>query len=301
MLDLQHLVSSSRADVQFFGPTSRNIDTGHLVWNKPRGVSMIYMLAVGAGSAGGDGAVGAASSAAGGGGGGGGGQSTLLIPAIFLPDVLYIMTGYGVGTAHTKVSIVPQFATTFANSIVLYALFSASPGSPGSGATPGAGAPGGNAAVIASLCLAGLGRYTLLAGSPGATGGTNVPLPTNGVIVTGGAGGAALGAGVGANGNQITGTGLFPTYPGGLGATSTTSPPGQGNQGYAPILNLVYNYGGTGGGATHGTATGAGLVGGRGGDGAPGCGGGGGGGALTGSTQGIGGRGGPGFVIIIAW
>lgn len=59
--------------------------------------------------------------------------------------------------------------------------------------------------------------------------------------------------------------------------------------------------GGTGGGSTHGSATGAGLVGARGGAGGRGCGGGGGGGALTGSSQGMFGLGGPGQVIIVSW
>ena len=45
MLDLQHLVSSSRADVQVFVGSAVNIDAGHFVWNKPRGVSMAYMIA----------------------------------------------------------------------------------------------------------------------------------------------------------------------------------------------------------------------------------------------------------------
>ena len=304
MLDLQHLVSSSRADVQVFVGSAVNIDVGHFTWNKPRGVSMAYMIAVGAGGPGGNGAVGAASTAAGGGGGGGGGQTTLLIPTIFLPDVLYVQTGYSGGTAHTKVSVSPRF--TVVNEIILYAQFANGAGGNASGATAGTGGVGGNIVTIATSCLSGLGRYQFFAGQAGTNGGTtgagnDLALPTTGLIVTGGAGGAGLASGNGGAGGRITGAGPLQTLAGGIGAINATTPPTYGSSGISPITGLLYNYGGTGGGATSGIATGAGLVGAYGGNGAPGCGGGGGGGALTGSTQGLGGRGGPGFVIIIAW
>lgn len=298
MLDLQHLASRTKADVQVFGG-SLSIAT----WQKPRGASMIYMFAAGPGGPGGNGAVGAASTAAGGGGGSSGSQSTLLIPAIFLPDLLYLT----VPMAGATLTVATVHGAPAANNVVLRAEFG-NTGGAASGATAGTAGTASGAASISNCPLAGMGRFNALGGQAGIAGGAggaaNLSLPTTGLVVTGGTGGAGVGASGGGNvGGNITGAGIFPTLLGGTGPAvgATTTPPDSGNSGIQPIPGLNYFYGGTGAGSTHNAATGAGLVGAHGGNGAPGCGGGGGGGALTGSTQGLGGVGGPGLVIIIAW
>jgi hypothetical protein len=127
-------------------------------------------------------------------------------------------------------------------------------------------------------------------------------LPVTGLFVTGGTGGGACPTTVGAGtaGGARTGAGVFPSVVGGTLGTLTT-PPGNGGAGFKPIANLLYHYGGIGGGGVGSNATGAGLVQSRGGNGMPGCGGGGMGGAFTGSTAGAVGLGGPAFCIITCW
>lgn len=66
------------------------------VWNKPKSCTFIYMMALGAGGGGGGGACQPSAVTTGGGGGGGGGAVIqTMIPAVLLPDVLYIRTGLG--------------------------------------------------------------------------------------------------------------------------------------------------------------------------------------------------------------
>jgi hypothetical protein len=300
MLDLQHLASSTKADVQVFVGTSTDWRT----WQKPRGVSMIYMLVLGCGGNGGSGAVGAASTAAGGGGGGSGGQATLLIPAIFLPDTLYCLVPFTRGSLADTMVAVDRLST---NGTLLTCGY-ANNGGDGVGAAAGSAGVAAGARSTSNAPLSGMGRSNFLGGQGGIAGGvggaTNLSLPTTGLIVTGGTGGGGVGASGGGNlGGNITGSVVFPTLAGGIGPAvgATTTPPDSGSSGIQPIPGLAFFYGGTGGGSTHNAATGAGLVGANGGNGSYGCGGGGGGGALTGSTQGLGGRGGPGLVIIIAW
>lgn len=306
MLDLQHLVSSSRADVQvFIGTRGSTVSP----WQKPRGVSMIYMLVLGSGGNGGNGAVGAASTAAGGGGGGSGAQATLLVPAIFLPDVLQVWTGF------------PGFSSTVSLRDPLinggigageYILLAAAGGAGGnaSGATGGTSGTAGGVPAIGNNPLAGLGRYTFLAGQAGVGGGTtsfasDLIRPTTGLVVTGGTGGGGLGAaGTGTNGGgNILAAGVFPSIRGGgSGLLANTNSRGEnGSSGHQSLPGLLHFSGGAGGASQATNITPAAAGGGFGGNGAPGCGGGGGGGGFTGSTQALGGSGGPGLVIIIAW
>lgn len=118
-----------------------------------------------------------------------------------------------------------------------------------------------------------------------------------------GTGGAGLGAAgvAGTAGGAFTVAGQFPPHLGGAGGSAATTPPQNGTGGYEPIPRLFYGYGGTGGGSTHGTATGAGLVQASGGNGAVGCGGGGMGGALTASAAGQVGQGGVAWCCIVCW
>lgn len=303
MLDLFNIpTAQSNADIQVFaGP----ITITQQVWNKPRGVSMTYMLAIAPGGDGGQGAVGAAGTAAGGGGGGSGGQSTLLIPTIFLPDQLFVYIEPVVGT-----TICPDSVYAHANNQVLRAI-SGGNGGNASGGTAGTAGGGGSPATISACRFAGLGKYNFLAGQAGSAGGISstaggVSIPTTGLLVTGGTGGGGLPATLPSSvnmGGSITGAGVFPTawingsYPSG----GTDSPGVPGTNGFQPIPGLPFFYGGTGGTSQSLSATGGAAGGGRGGDGYYGCGGGGGGGGFTGSTAALGGKGGPGLVVIISW
>src|SRR5215813_3396943 len=61
------------------------------LWEKPRGLTMVWMWGVGGGGGGGAGFTGTASSA----GGGTGAPAMMTIPALLLPDRLYISVGKG--------------------------------------------------------------------------------------------------------------------------------------------------------------------------------------------------------------
>lgn len=316
MLDLGHLPSGQRADVQEFIGDASAVGVGWKTWTKPRGVSMVYIFAVGQGGGGGDAVAGAASTAAGGGGGGSGGQTTLMIPAYLLPDTLYISGGKG-GPNNTSTSATATFSTYVAvhpgnnaaptvNNVVLIANGGAS-GGKSAGATPGPVGTAGAIATIATMPLGGLGTYTLLAGQVGIIGsntaGAALTIPTTGLVVTGGAGGAGVPAAntAGNAGGAITGGGVIPSVAGGTGGTTAPTAGNPGNSGMRPFKNLFYWLGGTGGGSTGLTVTPTGSNGGNGGNGGYGCGGGGGGGAFTASSFGVGGRGGASYVAIISW
>lgn len=90
MLDFTHIPSNVKADIQVF---SNGSTSDWKIWNKPRGVSMVYMLCIGGGGGGGAGA----SSAAGSGGTGGSSssQSSLILPSFMIPDNLNIRVGIG--------------------------------------------------------------------------------------------------------------------------------------------------------------------------------------------------------------
>ncbi len=274
----------------------------------PPQYTMAHFFVLGGGGASGNGAVGANSTAAGGGGGGSAGQTSLFIPTRFLPDTIYISAGYGGNAANgsglvSRVAIQPDVAVNHQIAIAN----GGGGGGNAAGATAGAAGAAGAAATLALMPLSARGVSTLLIGQTGIIGGVAVAgaaqtLPTTGLLVTGGTGGGGLPAAAtaGTNGGAFTvpAGGFFPANVGGAGSAVAANPPLEGSHGVRGFNGLDYYYGGTGGGSTHGTATGGGLVGARGGDGAYGCGGGGGGGALTGSTQGSFGRGGAGLVVV---
>lgn len=300
-LDMFGNIPVTKADVQIFkaGGVFES-------WKKPRGCSMIYAMAIGAGSGGGAGFTGATATVRGGGGGGSsGGMSKLLVPAIFIPDTLHVYPGLkglggttsgAAGTAGelSKIFMIPS-KTAGTNDQLLAS--GAVAGAGGTGGSTGGSAAGGTAPTIAisstaviSLC----GISSFAAGVPGSAGG--VVGGGNGITNTtmssgpfgGGAGGGTTPA---ANTN----------FNGGFSSTSATyaGRTVTGVAGDAPGgAQLVsdeyfpFTFGGAGGGA-NGSGTG-----GRGGDGGPGSGGGGGGGGIT---FGPGGNGGDGLVIIIAW
>ncbi len=67
--DFFHLPPSQKADVQVFSPTASGNNVQWQIWERPRGISFVHIVAVSGGCGGGAGAVGSNSAAAGGGGG----------------------------------------------------------------------------------------------------------------------------------------------------------------------------------------------------------------------------------------
>ena len=308
MYGLTHLPRDALCDVQVFYPNSAVANVGWDVWRKRPGCSVVSIFVIGGAGGGGIGVVGAASTAAGGGGGGSGAQMMVVLPAIMLPDALFVSVGVG-GAATgsgvlSRVAIGPNSST---NDQVAVSNAGAAGGN-------GAGAVGGTAGVAGAASTASNFSYSAgfpfisLAGQNGGVGGATVSaaaltLPITGLRLTGGTGGGGLpaAAAVGTAGGAYTVNGSFPAHSGGIGGTAATVPPTTGSNGYIVFPKWGFFYGGTGGGSSHGTALTTGLFGGLGGVGGIGCGGGGGGGALTGSVQGTGGAGGGGLVIITAW
>ena len=309
MLDFSHIPSQyPNADIQVFCGYGNNVSESLQTWVKPRGKSMCHIFAVGAGGRGGTGVIGANSTAAGGGGGGSGGQVTLKMPLHLLPNVLYVCAPLSGNSVATYVLLHPDTAVPAA--IRLVQVNYGAPGGNASGATAGTAGVAATSVNGGNMPLGYGWIQTSLAGQVGTAGGTtvdgsNLLLPTSGLVITGGTGGGGLGAaaGLATKGGRISASGsnILPTttYPDG-GRTATT-PPGPPESGSNALPGGLFYYGGRGGGSTHGSATGAGLVQSSGGDGAPGCGGGGTGGALTGSSAGTVGKGGPGLVIITCW
>jgi hypothetical protein len=317
MLDFNNVLATPGVDIQsFFGTsdaaaqTATNL-TDWRTWVKPRGVNWVYMIGVGGGASGVGGTFTNASAAsAGAAGGGSGAQSMLLIPAIFVPSVLYVQTGLGgrqgtaitsalpsvAGTA-TYVAIEPTTTTT-SNTNLFFLLANGAASTTGGTAT----------AMSGNFPLAGRGWSQNFAGQNGGAAGATqngaggaITLPTTGLMVTGGAGsgGKDVVAAPGGAGGAITGVGLggtLPTLPGGVAATAALAG-GLGVNG-GRIKPYMF-YGGSGGGSGAFAATGINSVGSSGGNGGPGCGGGASGPGYT--TTGRAGDGGDGFVYIISW
>lgn len=305
------LPRQGNADTKIFGPnspTSTGTEDGCGVWRKRPGAQMVAIFAVGAGGGGGNGTVGAVSNAGGGGGGGSGSQIYLEIPAFLVPDTLFVSVGVGGqgNGASGGRSIVQLAPGTYPSQS---ALFVETKGGAGGSSGSGGGSSGSGGAVgtVGNNPLASCAFVTYIGqdgnSAPGPGAPSNKALPVTGLRVSGGCPGAGLnGSGAaGSLGGTYTNpdSRVFPTLIAGSAGSSATTPGGAGSNG----MEMVKGFwcGGTGGGSSHGSATGAGLVGGMGGDGGIGSGGGGGGGALTGSVQGLGGRGGDGLVIIVQW
>lgn len=301
------LPRNTLADKQVFAANSPSAGSDFHSWRKRPGVTMVQIIAIGGGGGGGNGVVGANSTAAGGGGGGSSNLGITTMPAAFLPDELFVSVGFGgASNAAGIASRVAVYPDASPSTNLCYSNGGGAGGN-GSGATGGgAGSAATNATV--SNCVPGGAFFSTIAGQAGVAGGTTgagstVTMPATGLLMMGGCGGGGLpaAAAAGSNGGTYQGTGDWTVPPRGLGGTTATTPGGVGCNGYAPLQGLFFYFGGTGGGSSHGSATGAGLVGGNGGAGGYGCGGGGAGGALTASVQGLGGRGGDGVVYILSW
>lgn len=303
-----------------------------LTWRKPDACRMVYIVCVGAGGGGGGGQGGSVlTTGSGGGGGGAGAVCKLIIPAMMLPDTLFIQPGLGGaggaggsnasgsnGSAGTisYVLITPDAALTAAN--ILCASGAVGAGGGGGGATGVAGAAGAGETIITAgtgvLYQYGLlvgGVTNAVAGMAGSAGGEASTSPiaitalgsTTNILTTGGAGGGATNIDTGSAqaGAAITGSGFLPTVTG--GALSNAGAGGTGSNGLQMIFDPTNPFictGGAGGGC--GTNT-SGATGGSGGMAGLGCGGGGGGladGTAGTNVGGIGGRGGDGYILIVA-
>ena len=164
MLDLSHTPKgfAGAADQQIFYGGNGSNGGSVQVWEKPRGISMIHMFALGCGGPGTAGSIGA--TATGGAGGGSGGQGSLLIPALFVPDVLFIWACVG-GTT-TTIGVRPYGASPTASPIALDSFLSVLGTNTNTGATAGS----------LSVCvLGGKGITQFLAGIAGGTAGAVTP------------------------------------------------------------------------------------------------------------------------------
>lgn len=284
-------------------------------WTKPNGCSFVFMVLIAAGGGGGR-----VSSTTGGGGGGAGGHTRLLIPALFLPETLFIWPGAGglgatttaTSGANGQPSIVACEPYTSASNVAAsstvggYVLYQTGAG--GGAGISGTAGTAGAIALSTDQSIASSGLWYSIAGQAGGAGaastgasGTTVIAFTSGIITSSGGGG---GHGAGNGGGITASTGPFrinvPAVVGGASA----------NKGWDGInLNQkieylmsrgdpIYFMGGGGGGGS----SVAGTLGGFGGDASYGGGGGGGGGnSATAANSGNGGDGGDGLIIIMAW
>lgn len=303
MIDLLHLPEPDERTVWFPGQGASTNTTGWRVWTKPRGVSMVSILAIGSGGGGGGGAGNISGSTAGGGSSGGGAaMAKMLFPAWVLPDKLYVLSvsgglggdGGSSGNAGTAgiagaASMVSIYPDTTAGNLLVTTLNGGNGGNQG---TTSAGGGVGTAPTAPSSTSAPLGQMACTqlftqgtSMRPGATGAATSFQPIE-IISRGiGGGGKTTGAGGVGGGYSAVASTLLGAVPGGTAETGEDASSG--------FILAGIHYGGCGGGGNN-------LgVGGRGGNGvAWGTGGGGGGGGLTG---GRGGDGGPGLVIIASW
>lgn len=317
--DLNDFPYPSNSDVQLF---VGEINSGSIfpnnwkIWRKPKGSTMTYIFAVGGGAGGGGGGQGASGTNKGGGGGGGsGGLSRLIIPSLFLPDILYVNAGHGgigdpartvtgVGPAASAgwISYVSYSPSTAANNVLLQSSAANAAGGTSGGNGAGQGTGGAGATVVTSIPVGSvLGISSFLAGQAGTNGGTAT---SNGTDLTtwttatgffsGGTGGAGN-SNASFTGGNITVAAVVPIqnmiWPPTTGGVVLGGAAGvKGNAGNN-IWNPFIKSGGSGGGTN--TTTG-----GDGSSGGIGCGGGGG---AAGIAAGRGGSGGPGMVLIISW
>jgi hypothetical protein len=278
-------------DWQIFTPAASTTTTNSWgQWTKPAGCKMIYFYMQAAGGGGGKAAAFVSTAP---GGGGSGGNSRLLIPACFLPDVLYMRPGSGGATRTTSGAGnngTQSYISTRPEITVSFLVMTQAGGSGGAQVTTG-----GSAGAIGSATAAlfqGAGVWVSVAGQAGAAGaaaanapGANITPFQSGVLTTGGAGG---GHDVGAGGSISAGGWLIQAISGSSGAS------GGAGMGYGEQLTPALAFSGkpsllfTGGAGGSGNGSG----------GPAGYGGGGGGaGGSSISSDGNGGAGGDGYIL----
>jgi hypothetical protein len=276
MLDFSHIPQNLRSNFSVLYNDSST--PTWQVWNKPRGITSVYVLCIGPGGNGATNSGASLTNIAGGGGGGSGGITTLLIQANLIPDIIYVQPGInGAGTG-SFVSLQPSTTAAY---VLCYA-------NRGGNATTSTGGAAGAAATATNMILGSYGDYNAYAGQAGASGSAGAvggSVTWGSLIVSGGAaGGGRNSSGTNFAGGSITGAGFMPTVSGGAAGSNPGFPGLSFNQ---PLMFC----GGSGGGGNN-TASGAG------GRGNIGSGGGGGGAWLTGNTPSVAGSGGIGLVLI---
>jgi hypothetical protein len=296
------------------------LDGNFQIWNKPVNASFVQFTVIGGGGGGGAGSNesgSAVTSGSGGGGGAPGGLVTIGMPAILVPDTLYILVGQGGAGGASVSGSVPTTGGNGSNGTISYVCLSAGTGSGevliqssnseagfGRGGSHNVAGAAGTAITLAdtnNLKWMGINNVTgaqtaATAGGLGSTStapGGNV---TYAGLLTGGAGGGntrntTVGAGAGGN---ITLTALASAFTiavnGGAGGFAG-SVPVRGANGFFKLAPFI-STGGAGGGGCNRTD----IPGQPGGNGA--YGGGGGGGGAGNIASGAGGNGGDGLVII---
>lgn len=307
MIDMLGVPSKYNANVQTFFCNTSVDSKGFDAWYKPRGASMVFMFCVGGGAGGGGGHTGTAGTTRiAGGGGACSGITTLLIPAILLPDTLYIQVGAG-GKASTSqdtnggagLNSYILTAKTVAVPNIIIASNANAPGGGNSGNNNGTA--GTVPTVFAASTFTTLGLFNSKVGLLGGTGASGAGASITAwaaMPLSAGAGGSGLITGAPTAGGAQTATALTELAPGvyfntniangGPVTTGVAADPG-----YKSLTPFLNSGGAGGGGSDAGT-------GGNGGNGGYGCGGGGGGAGVTGQG-GLGGNGGDGVVIIAAW
>ena len=200
-----------RANVQMF-TSQQTVDALQVqTWIKPRGCTFVHILCVGGGAGGGGGFIRASGNGGGGGGGGSSGQTKVIVPAIFIPDHLYIQVGAGgagqVSGGGAAASGIRSYVRVSRGSITaencLATSGAAAPVGGGTGTLTVVGAAGtaGTIAAITAMPLAGLGFFEFIAGQVGVAGGAvagaiggAVTIPVTGAFTMGGSGGAGTSA-----------------------------------------------------------------------------------------------------------
>lgn len=286
-IDVQHLPDYGTQRWTYSAPHGGANDW--VAWEKPAGISLVEILCVGSGSAGGAGSILVTN---GGGGGASAGVARWAGSAKFLPDRLFLrvalggpwntVTGNGTDGSLSYVSVQPS--TTAANVLLISGTLAAG----GAANGDGSGFPGspGTVATAAVCTLSSYGVVSFIAGQGGGSG-TGAGSHDQTMLVMPVGAGAGGGAPTEAGGSCV-GAGPLVTVPGGVGTTG-----GNGSSGYTLKMPFCSTGGSGGGGGV--------LVnGGLGGAGGIGAGGGGGGASMTGLVAGPGGRGGDGLIVIWA-
>ena len=322
MVDSFHVNDLSKYVNVFYNKGTNN---SWQTWTKPRNISFVDILVIGAGGAGGNSYAAGNNSGGGGAGGGSGSITKGFFPANLLPDTLYIQVGQGGIPNTVRGGTGAGQGGSGSNSVILvdtpitglttqHYLLLANGGSGGLGGTsstsPGVlGGAGGVVWTPASIASS-LGIVDTFAGTSGGNGGNTLITPPSSVvissIVSGGAGGGGLDlSDNGTSGASVVASGFTITIMGGIVGDGTVSIlNGSGGFNNLPSTNTsnrlpMFFTGGSGGGTNTSTLGGRG---GNGGNGGYGCGGGGGGASNFSTTSfGLGGRGGDGIVIITCY
>lgn len=306
MNGFNHIPNKEGSNTFFFYANASGSESGSFqVWNKPVGASMVHFLVIGGGGGGGSGAC--SSSAVGSGSGGGGGAPAGMyngyIPAVLLPNTIYLQVGYGgaggasvsgagriagnSGSAGT-ISYVCLYPEINSGSILIQSSFTTAPGGAGANLANTAAA-GAAPAVTATdtnclrwLVMAPNQVTTQTAAANGALSNATAGFLTHAGLLTGGSGGGGVNGITGGGAGNIFMTDIAASF--GQNVTNGSA----GFFSWKPFI-ATGGAGGNGGGP-------AGASGVSGGKGAYGCGGGGGGAGRL--ASGKGGDGGDGLIVI---